>query len=397
MWSDCNRVSEPDIWGCNMTNKSKKRIATKATTLLLSATLALSALFGISLAHAGADKTEHPVVMVHGMGGFDDILGYHYFSDTYGRKLYQACSWFNSCNKYLDSDQIGAVASMTPFQSSDHRGLQLADAVESWMIANGYEHVNLVGHSQGGMDLRKAAKVLHDRFGYRVVKVAYSISSPHRGSPIAKHVLDLGDGVNEIVEALAETFGDIVYSDDNDANAALKQLIYDDYDPNDGTVTGAKQFNENYPVSSQYAKRYASTVNAQQGSDVNPALWITQLDYFNIDGDGYCEGDCNNDGAAGKGNGEKYDTDDDGLVGINSQQMGWRTEFHYYFWGMDYLTTYTDTDHVSDINYPSPTQMTSRGAVINQDHLDMIGVPSTTFRIRNFYGAIFNYIAYHGG
>lgn len=62
--------------------------------------------------------------------------------------------------------------------SSDHRGLQLADAVEAWMIANDFTHVNFVGHSQGGMDLRKAAKILHDRFGYQVVKVAYSISSP---------------------------------------------------------------------------------------------------------------------------------------------------------------------------------------------------------------------------
>ncbi|TDT41761.1 hypothetical protein DES49_1863 [Halospina denitrificans] len=380
-----------------MNNKSNKRITRKATTLLFSATLALSALFGVSLAHAGADKTTHPVVMVHGLAGFDDILGYHYFSDTYGRKLYRNCNWYSSCNKYLDDGQIGAAASMTPFQSSDKRGLELANAVESWMIANDFEHVNLVGHSQGGMDLRKAAKVLHDRFGYRVVKVAYSISSPHRGSPIAKHVLDLGDGVNNIVDALAEAYGEIVYGDGNDAGAALKQLVYDDYDPNDGVHTGAKQFNENYPVSSQYAKRYASTLNAQQGAYVNPALWITQDDYFNIDGDGYCTDDCSGDGAAGQGDGEQYDTDDDGLVGINSQQMGWRTQLHDNYWSMDHLTTITDTDNVDDLNYPTPTQMTSHAGVINQDHVDMIGIPSTTFDIRNFYGAIFDYIAQHDG
>lgn len=378
-----------------MKNKTNKQIFFKAKTFLIAASLAVGALFSINTAHAGADRTTHPVVMVHGMGGFDDILGYHYFSDTYGRKLYRNCYWYSSCNKYLDSGQIGAAASMSPFHSSDHRGLQLANAVESWMIANDFQHVNLVGHSQGGMDLRKAAKILHDRFGYQVVKVAYSISSPHRGSPIAKHVLDLGEGVSNIVEALAETYGDIVYGSDNDANAALKQLIYDDYDPNDGTLTGAKQFNQNYPVSSTYAKRYASTVNSQQGSDVNPALWITQNDYFNVDGDGWCTDDCSGDGAAGKGDGEKKDTDDDGLVGVNSQQMGWRTQFHYNAWGMDYLTSYTDTDYVGDINYPTPTQMTSMGAVINQDHLDMIGIPNTTFRIRNFYGAIFHYIAHY--
>lgn len=375
-----------------MKNNSNKR-----HPFLIAALIATTTLLGTSMTHAGADRTTHPVVMVHGMGGFDDILGYHYFSDTYGRKLYQNCYWRTNCNKYLDNRQVAAVASMTPFESSEHRGLQLANAVESWMIANGFEHVNFVGHSQGGLDLRKAAKILHDRFGYQVVKVAYSISSPHRGTPIAKHVLDLGDGVSGIVEALADTFGDIVYGSGNNTNAALKQLIYDNYDANDGTLTGAKQFNQNYPVSDKYALRYASTVNAQQGFDVNPALWITQLDYFNIDGDGYCIDDCNNDGAAGQGSGDKYNTDDDGLVGINSQQMGWRTEFHRNYWGMDYLTTYWDTGYVGDINYPNPTQMTSHAAVINQDHVDMIGIPSTTFRIRNFYGAIFHYIAHYDG
>ncbi len=380
-------------WKRTMNNNSNTSTPFSTRKVLLATALSAAALITASPALAGADKTNHPVVMVHGMAGFDDILGYHYFSDTYGRKLYTNCNWYSSCNKYLDWGQIGATASMSPFHSSDHRGLQLADAVEAWMIANDFTHVNFVGHSQGGMDLRKAAKILHDRFGYQVVKVAYSISSPHRGSPIAKHVLDLGEGVSNIVEALADTYGDIVYGAENDANAALKQLIYDDYDPNDGALTGAKQFNQNYPVSATYAKRYASTVNAQQGGNVNPALWITQDDYFNVDGDDYCVDDCSGDGAAGQGNGEQYDTDDDGLVGINSQQMGWRTQFHYNAWGMDYLTTYTDTDYVSNINNPTPTQMTSRGAVINQDHLDMIGIPNTTFRIRNFYGAIFHYIA----
>jgi triacylglycerol lipase len=39
------------------------------------------------------------------------------------------------------------------------------------------------------------------------VKYGISISSPHRGSPIAQYVLNLYPGVQSVLEALAEYFG----------------------------------------------------------------------------------------------------------------------------------------------------------------------------------------------
>mgnify|MGYP001393281573 CR=1 FL=1 len=105
--------------------------------------------------------------------------------------------------------------------------------------------------------------------------------------------------------------------------------------------------------------------------------------------------DCDNDGAAGKGDGTRTDLDDDGLVGINSQQMGYRLKYNEVFAGQDYLTTDTALGYVGSINYPNSAQMTSAADIVNQDHLDVIGVGPDMFDEMEFYAAVFDYIAYY--
>jgi len=346
---------------------------------------------------AAVPRTTYPVVFAHGMAGFDDILGYDYWGNDYGVFVGDPCDEFleTTCNGNIDSGQKSFIAQVQPFHSSEYRGTQLANQIESYMATSGVRYVNIVGHSQGGLDLRKAAKVLYQRKGYTVVRVALSISSPHRGSPVAKYILDLGPGVTSVINALATLYGNVVYRSGNDGFAAAKQLVYNDYSASDGVVTGAKVFNQSYPVSSTYAARYVSIITAQTGLDVNPALFLLRNGFYNIDGDGYCTDDCDNDGAAGKGDGTRTDLDDDGLVGINSQQMGYRLKLNEVFLGQDYITTDTSLGYVSDINYPNSTQMTSAADIVVQDHLDVIGVGPDMFDEMEFYAAVFDYIAYY--
>jgi hypothetical protein len=221
------------------------------------------------------------------------------------------------------------------------------------------------------------------------------VSSPHRGSPVAKYILDLKPGVTSVVAALAKYYGDIVYQAGNDAYAGAKQLVYNDYSSTDGVTTGAKAYNVNNPIDSRYASRYVSLLTTQNGVNVNPALYLLSEFFFDIDGDGYCLDDCDNDGAAGKGDGYANETDDDGLVGLNSQQMGYRLTYTEYSMGFDYVGTNYDIPYMGNINTPSAsTQMTSLASVINQDHMDVVGVGPDTFDEPEFYAAIIDYIAY---
>lgn len=342
-----------------------------------------------------ANKTKYPIVFAHGMAGFDDILGYDYWGDDYGVFVLDTCGFLETtCNFDINSNQKSYVSAVTPFESSEKRGTQLADNIESYMASSGNSYVNIVAHSQGGLDMRKAAKLLYQRKGYRVVKTMVSLSSPHRGSPVAKYILD--NYANSVTETLANYFGNIIYNSGNDAIAGAKQLVYNDYDSGDGITTGAKAFNNKYPVSSTYAQNSVSLMTAQKGSSVNPALWLLSNAIYNIDGDGYCVDDCNGDGAAGQGDGNRTDRDDDGLVGINSQQMGYRLQYWECFGCLDYVFLETDQGYVGDLNRPNSTQMTSSSYVINQDHLDVIGVGPDTFDEMEFYAAITDYIADSG-
>lgn len=371
-------------------------------TIKTGAVLALSCLLTTGIAGSAAardaNKTVYPIVFAHGAGGFDNILGYDYWGDDWGVFVLDPCDGFleTTCNADINNSQKSFIASVTPLQSSEHRGYELYQDILGYMASSGAAYVNIIGHSQGGIDLRKAAKLLYNNKGRNVVKVGISLASPHRGSPVAKHILNLGSGVTSVINALATIYGSIVYGGSNDGYAAAKSLMYDDYSSSDGVTTGLKAYNTSYPNSTSYIARSRSFITAQQGLDVNPALFLLVNGFYNIDGDGYATTDANGDGALGKGDGNKNDTDDDGLVGINSAQMGLRLE-HVGCWPcLDYVYERTGTGNCTNLNAPTSTMMTSHSYKIPQDHMDVIGVGPDTFDEMEFYAAITDYIADSG-
>ena len=370
------------------------RLTTRSAALLA---LALSLGLGGTASARDADRTQYPIVFAHGMGGFDDVLGYDYWGDDYGVYVLDTCQWGEYyCNGDINSGQQSFVASVTPFQSSEVRGYELYQDIEGYLASSGHSYVNIIGHSQGGLDLRKAAKLLKDNRGYKVVRYGISISSPHRGSPIAQYVFNMSPGVVSILETLAEYFGDVIYGGGNDAIAALKQLVHHDIDPNDGITTGTAAFNAAYPGNGTNMARARSFLTGQDNGNMNPALYLIKELWTNIDGDGYASYDANGDGALGTGDGNANDNDDDGLVGINSQQMGYRLEYWECYGCLDYVWAQTNTGFVGNLNAPNAQQMTSHDWKVNQDHLDVIGVPPDTFDEMEFYAAITDFIADNG-
>ena len=103
-----------------------------------------------------ANKTVYPIVFAHGMAGFDDILGYDYWGDDYGVFVLDPCDEFLevNCNGDINSAQKSFVASVTPFHNSEQRGYELYQDILGYMASSGAAYINLVGHSQGGIDMR---------------------------------------------------------------------------------------------------------------------------------------------------------------------------------------------------------------------------------------------------
>lgn len=130
--------------------------------------LGLSAcLLGASpLTHAATTVTSHtaetryPIVLVHGLMGFDNILGIDY--------------WYRIPDALRKAGATVLIAEVSAVNDNDTRGEQLLQQLKSWQAAKGYTRFNLIGHSQGGPTARYVAGVAPD-----LVASVTTVSSPH--------------------------------------------------------------------------------------------------------------------------------------------------------------------------------------------------------------------------
>lgn len=137
-------------------------------------------------AHAGtATQTRYPIVLVHGLFGFDSALGIDYFygiPDALrrdGAKVY--------------------VAQVSAANSTEVRGEQLLAQVKNILALSGAAKVNLIGHSHGGPTARYVAGVAP-----QLVASVTSVGGVNRGSRVA----DIMRGVapaGSVSEAVANT------------------------------------------------------------------------------------------------------------------------------------------------------------------------------------------------
>lgn len=134
--------------------------------LLLAATAAWMLIGMGAQAQTGTTQTRYPIVLVHGLFGFDSALGVDYFygiPDALrqgGAKVY--------------------VAQVSAANSSEVRGEQLLAQVKTILAITGAGKVNLVGHSHGGPTTRYVAGVAP-----QLVASVTSIGGVNKGSRVA--------------------------------------------------------------------------------------------------------------------------------------------------------------------------------------------------------------------
>lgn len=106
-------------------------------SLVLSCTLAVGHPMLTNLAHAsGYTQTQYPIVLVHGLFGFDSLAGVDYF--------------YGIPHALTRDGATVYVAQVSATNSTEVRGEQLLSQVETVLAATGAAKVNLIGHSHGG-------------------------------------------------------------------------------------------------------------------------------------------------------------------------------------------------------------------------------------------------------
>ena len=172
-------------------------------------------------------KTKYPIVLAHGMAGFDALFGVYEY-------------WYGIPDGLRDKGATVFVTEVSQFNATEVRGEQLIDQIETITAITGKPKVNLIGHSHGGLDVRYVAAVRPD-----LVASATSVGSPHKGADLADYLaanVEGGSFTEAVLAYFANSLGTVLglltgSSNPQNAIAALGSL----------TTAGTAAFNASYP------------------------------------------------------------------------------------------------------------------------------------------------------
>lgn len=147
-------------------------------------------------AHAAdtSTQTRYPIVLVHGLLGFDSILGVDYFYRVpaelraSGAKVY--------------------VAEVSQINGSAQRGEQLLQQLKQWAAKDGVSKFNLIGHSQGGPTVRYVSNLVPEMVAsVTTVGGAHTITFAGQEETIKNAVANYGKVVEWLGSAVAWASG----------------------------------------------------------------------------------------------------------------------------------------------------------------------------------------------
>lgn len=146
------------------------------------------------------EDPPYPIVLMHGMAGFDKLtlpVDVTYFNGV-----------IDDLAKRGETQVFVTVA--PPYDSSEDRAAAIAPQIQAILAKTGKRKVNLVGHSQGGMDARVLASPSGLAMGDVIASVT-TIATPHRGSRVADLVLGLlKDIPPDVVDAVTTAVLDLL-------------------------------------------------------------------------------------------------------------------------------------------------------------------------------------------
>lgn len=169
----------------------------------------------------------YPVVLAHGFFGFDDFAGVDFVR-----------YFFGVVDDLHDTGERHVYATeVDPFADSTTRGMALIDQIEAILEETGHARVNLIGHSQGGLDARVVASLRPD-----LVASVTTIATPHRGTIVSDVLLELveDERLRDLVDAFVRLVGAALYDavgEETSVFAAIRQFGSE----------GIEAFNETYP------------------------------------------------------------------------------------------------------------------------------------------------------
>jgi triacylglycerol lipase len=230
----------------------KTLLRTVGAGLVVSSLAACAADSGDAAATEGSNliaEEHYPIVLAHGFFGFNNFAGLDFL--TYFYRVKDDLAAHGETQVFTPE--------VDPFNDSTARGAQLEARILEILQQTGAKKVNIIGHSQGGLDARVVA---HNRPD--IVASVTTIATPHRGSQLADDVFDLtdipiaGSIARDLIDALVRVIGAPIWDqigNETSVARAVHQI----------TTDGMRDFNQRY--TDVAGVRYASVAGRTAESD----------------------------------------------------------------------------------------------------------------------------------
>ena len=208
---------------------------------------------------SGYTQTRYPIVLVHGLFGFDNIGPVDY--------------WYGIPSALRNDGARVYIAQVSAANSTEVRGEQLLTQVRQILAATGAGKVNLIGHSHGGPTIRYVASVRPD-----LVASVTSVGGVHKGSKVADIMLGIapdGSLSQAVLGSIASGLGQLLSflsgspTMPQNAIAAAKSL----------STAGSAKFNAAHP---QGVPTTACGEGAYQVNGVRYFSWSGAKPYTNV-------------------------------------------------------------------------------------------------------------------
>ncbi|MBF0100374.1 MAG: triacylglycerol lipase [Desulfobacterales bacterium] len=169
-------------------------------------------------------QTKYPIMLVHGVSGFDDLLGFYDY-------------WYKFPDTLKKDGATVRCAEVSPWNSIEQRGEDLLQQIKQFLAETGKTKVNLIAHSQGSPTSRYVAYMRPD-----LVASITTIAGPHKGTPVGDFLISTPNAVEGLAYNILELEGQLIYfftgnSIEQDAQASIYSL----------SSEGIAQFNQTYP------------------------------------------------------------------------------------------------------------------------------------------------------
>jgi len=206
----------------------------------------------VSMAVTTKAATKYPIVLSHGMGANAEVMG---ITDY----------WGSIPTKLRNNGAQVFITSGNPMQSKEYKAIEWKAQVKEILAITSARKINLIGHSDGGLYTRYAISNL----GMAASVASYtSMSSPHRGSPVADAIMNFGESTG-LTSAIAGLL-DLVYvmlgvSGTDSATNGFQETTW--YMKN--------TFNPNVPdMAGVYYQSYGADCKTAIGSQIMLPLWL---------------------------------------------------------------------------------------------------------------------------